>query len=64
MILYGKDVAEKLSQEIINEVEILKTKGINPKLAIVRVGRNESDLSYERGAVKKGRKARHINRGI
>ncbi|MCX7695434.1 MAG: bifunctional 5,10-methylene-tetrahydrofolate dehydrogenase/5,10-methylene-tetrahydrofolate cyclohydrolase [Caloramator sp.] len=53
MILYGKQVAEKLSEEIIDEVKTLKDKGIEPKLAIVRVGRNEGDLSYERGAVKR-----------
>ncbi|GIW48786.1 MAG: bifunctional protein FolD [Caloramator sp.] len=56
MILYGKQVAEKLSDEIIDEVRLLKEKGIEPKLAIVRVGRNEGDLSYERGAVKRAEK--------
>ncbi|MBZ4663889.1 MAG: bifunctional 5,10-methylene-tetrahydrofolate dehydrogenase/5,10-methylene-tetrahydrofolate [Caloramator sp.] len=56
MILYGKQVAEKLSDEIIEEVRSLKDKGIEPKLAIVRVGRNEGDLSYERGALKRAEK--------
>ncbi|SHE98715.1 bifunctional 5,10-methylenetetrahydrofolate dehydrogenase/5,10-methenyltetrahydrofolate cyclohydrolase [Caloramator proteoclasticus] len=56
MILYGKQVAEKLSDEIIEEVRSLKEKGIEPKLAIVRVGKNEGDLSYERGALKRAEK--------
>jgi len=56
LILYGKEVADKLSEEIIEEVKKIKEKGIEPKLAIVRVGRNESDLSYERGAIKRAEK--------
>ncbi|CDF59175.1 bifunctional 5,10-methylenetetrahydrofolate dehydrogenase/5,10-methenyltetrahydrofolate cyclohydrolase [Thermobrachium celere] len=56
MILYGREVADKMSEEILNEVKELKDKGIEPKLAIVRVGRNESDLSYERGAIKRAEK--------
>jgi methylenetetrahydrofolate dehydrogenase (NADP+)/methenyltetrahydrofolate cyclohydrolase len=33
--------------------EVLKEKGLIPKLVIVRVGANPSDLSYERGALKR-----------
>ena len=33
--------------------EEIKSKGINPKLKIVRVGSDPSDLAYERGALKR-----------
>lgn len=56
MILYGKAVADKLSDEIIEEVKEFKQNGVCPKLVIVRVGKNESDLSYERGALKRAEK--------
>ncbi|NLL62941.1 MAG: bifunctional 5,10-methylene-tetrahydrofolate dehydrogenase/5,10-methylene-tetrahydrofolate cyclohydrolase [Ruminococcaceae bacterium] len=52
-ILYGKDVTEALNKKIISDVESLKEKGINPTLGMIRVGENESDLSYERGATKR-----------
>jgi len=51
--LSGKDVSASLKQETINAVEEIKAKGIAPKLKIVRVGANPSDLSYERGALKR-----------
>lgn len=56
MILYGKVVADKLSDEIIEEVKELNQNGVYPKLSIIRVGKNESDLSYERGALKRAEK--------
>ena len=31
----------------------LKEKGVKPTLGIIRVGENESDISYERGATKR-----------
>lgn len=31
----------------------LKAKGVNPTLCTFRVGENESDISYERGATKR-----------
>jgi methylenetetrahydrofolate dehydrogenase (NADP+)/methenyltetrahydrofolate cyclohydrolase len=52
-ILLGKDVADKATELLIERVEKLKAKGIEPTLAIVRVGENEDDLSYERGALKR-----------
>ncbi|HCX65725.1 MAG TPA: bifunctional 5,10-methylene-tetrahydrofolate dehydrogenase/5,10-methylene-tetrahydrofolate cyclohydrolase [Eubacteriaceae bacterium] len=51
--LSGKDVSASLKQETINAVEEIKAKGVAPKLKIVRVGANPSDLSYERGALKR-----------
>lgn len=52
-ILKGKAVADAISEEVAAEVVKLKEKGINPTLAIVRVGEREDDLSYERGAMKR-----------
>lgn len=49
----GKPVADKITMELINEVEKLKNKGIHPKLSIVRVGARPDDLAYEKGAVSR-----------
>lgn len=53
ILLKGKPVADKISEGITKEVENLKLKGVNPKLAIVRVGSRSDDLAYERGALKR-----------
>lgn len=55
-ILLGKDVADRATGLLIERVEKLKAKGIEPTLAIVRVGESEDDLSYERGALKRAEK--------
>lgn len=52
-IIKGKPVADKISEELIKEVELLVKEGISPKLTIVRVGARSDDLSYERGALKR-----------
>lgn len=52
-ILSGKDVAEALNTNLIERTAVLKEKGVTPCLAIVRVGENPSDLSYEKGATKR-----------
>lgn len=52
-ILKGAPVAAKLNEEMAAAVAELKNKGINPTLAILRVGEREDDLSYERGACKR-----------
>ena len=51
--LLGKEVTASLNERIIADVNKLKAEGIIPKLAIVRIGENESDIAYERGAVKR-----------
>ena len=51
--LGGKEVADKIVEEIKTRVEELKSKGIDPKLAILRVGAREDDLAYERGVLKR-----------
>ncbi|EGT3785629.1 bifunctional 5,10-methylene-tetrahydrofolate dehydrogenase/5,10-methylene-tetrahydrofolate cyclohydrolase [Clostridioides difficile] len=52
-IIKGKPVADKISEKLIKEVDLLVKEGINPKLTIVRVGARSDDLSYERGALKR-----------
>lgn len=52
-IIKGKPVADKISEDLKKEVKNLNEMGINPKLAIVRVGERADDLAYERGALKR-----------
>lgn len=51
--LLGKEVTAALNERIKAKVAELKEKGVNPTLGIIRVGENESDISYERGATKR-----------
>ena len=52
-LLKGAEVTAALNERIKADVEDLKAKGVNPTLAIVRVGERPDDLSYERGATKR-----------
>ena len=52
-IIKGKPVADVITEKVKKEVEEIRGKGIVPNLTIVRVGNNPSDLSYERGALKR-----------
>lgn len=52
-LLKGLPVAKALTEELIEQVEVLKKAGVTPTLAIVRVGERADDLSYERGATKR-----------
>lgn len=52
-ILVGSEVSKKIVENLKAEAEALKAEGIIPKLAIVRVGEREDDISYERGATKR-----------
>jgi methylenetetrahydrofolate dehydrogenase (NADP+)/methenyltetrahydrofolate cyclohydrolase len=53
MLLRGDEVSEALKKRIVAEVEGLKAAGIEPTLAIVRVGERKDDVSYERAAIKR-----------
>lgn len=50
-LIKGAPVSAKIKEEVGTMLE--KINGPAPKLAIVRVGENPDDMSYERGAVKK-----------
>lgn len=52
-IIKGKPVGDALSEVLKGECEALVKDGIQPKLAILRVGAKANDLSYEKGALKK-----------
>lgn len=52
-ILKGAPVAAAITDDLINRAESLTKRGVAPQLAILRVGSNESDLAYERAAVKR-----------
>lgn len=52
-LLKGAPVAAALAERCASEVEELKAQGIQPTLAILRVGARDDDLSYERGATKR-----------
>ena len=58
--LLGGPVAQKICENIIDRLEKAKKSdkypGRLPKLAIVRVGKREDDLAYERGAIKRTEK--------
>lgn len=51
-LLECKPVSESVKKRSKESVRMLKEKGINPKLAILRVGEKGPDLAYERGATK------------
>ncbi len=52
-LLSGKDVVAAMNEKLKAEVETLKSKGISPTLAILRVGERPDDISYEKGATKR-----------
>ena len=50
-VLKGAEVSAKIKEEV--QAALEKCNGAAPKLAIIRVGENPDDMSYERGATKK-----------
>lgn len=53
-LLSGKTVAEELTRRLRPRAEALRARGIVPRLILVRCGDNPADLSYARGAGKRG----------
>lgn len=51
MLLKGAEVAKALTEGLHAKTEELKKNGVEPCLAILRVGAREDDLAYERGAL-------------
>ena len=49
----GKEVTDALNANLQTRTAALREKGIVPTLAIIRVGADPSDLSYEKGATKR-----------
>ncbi len=52
-ILKGAEVSEAIIKKCLADSQMLRSKGIIPTLAILRVGERADDISYERGAMKK-----------
>lgn len=52
-ILYGKAVSDNINEQTRKIVKILKIHGKQATLAIVRVGENADDISYEKAATKR-----------
>ena len=52
-LLLGKEVTDALNASLQTRTAALREKGTVPTLGIIRVGANPSDLSYEKGAVKR-----------
>ena len=53
VIMKGLEVVNSMKEKMIKDVEDLKSRGINPCLAIVRLGAKPDDIAYERGAIKR-----------
>jgi len=53
VLMKGLDVANSMKVKIMSDVERLKKDGIDPCLAIIRLGARPDDLAYERGAIKR-----------
>jgi len=56
MVLKGSEVVEALNERITADADELKEQGIEPTLAILRVGEREDDISYEKGATTRAKK--------
>lgn len=52
-LLLGKEVSDALAEQLKQRADALKAQGIRPALAIIRLGENPGDLSYEKGAIKR-----------
>lgn len=55
-VLRGKEVVSQLNDEIKGRSENLQKQGIQPVLAVVRLGERPDDLAYERGLTKRAEK--------
>lgn len=53
-LLTGKPVADHLTADTRRRADLLRQKGVSPRLVILRCGENEADGAYIRGAVKRG----------
>jgi methylenetetrahydrofolate dehydrogenase (NADP+)/methenyltetrahydrofolate cyclohydrolase len=56
IILKGKEVVDKLNEELKARSDELKKSGITPTLGIIRLGERPDDLAYERGALTRAEK--------
>ena len=52
-LLLGKEVTDALNANLQTRTAALREKGVVPTLGIIRVGEDPSDVSYEKGALKR-----------
>ena len=52
-LLKGKPVADRITERVSEKAAKLRASGVVPTLAIVRLGEDPGDLSYEKGAMKR-----------
>ncbi|MCL1848207.1 MAG: bifunctional 5,10-methylenetetrahydrofolate dehydrogenase/5,10-methenyltetrahydrofolate cyclohydrolase [Clostridiales bacterium] len=52
-LLQGAPVVKALGEKMTADIAMLKEKGVNPTIAILRVGERADDISYEKTAVKR-----------
>ena len=55
-ILYGKNVSEKIENEISTKIANLNSQNITPTLAILRIGENPADMAYENAVINRASK--------
>lgn len=53
ILMKGAEVNAAMKERMINRVDALKKKGVQPVINIVRTGNRSDDLAYERGARKR-----------
>lgn len=52
-LLRGAPVARAIAEGLAARVDALRARGVEPRLAVVRVGEREDDLAYERAAERR-----------
>ena len=53
ILMKGSEVNAAMKERMVNRVDALKKKGVQPVINIVRIGNRSDDLAYERGARKR-----------
>ena len=57
ILLKGAPAAAKLTEQALQRAQSLRSQGVVPTLAILRMGERDDDLAYQRGAQKRCEKA-------
>lgn len=52
-LMLGKPVVDAMTRDMVPRVQALSARGVQPTLAIVRMGARPDDLSYERTAIRR-----------
>ncbi len=55
-LLLGKPLAEKIREEVVKDVEELKSKGVYPSLVAIQVGKNDASRVYTNAQAKNAEK--------